>query len=62
MIHYQGLISSRYVGAAPTTCTTKSLVKALDKKERAETTFVFVTPRRWAGKDAWATRRFKIGH
>ena len=25
-------------------------VKALDKKERAEMTFVFVTPRRWAGK------------
>ncbi len=29
-------------------------VKAIDKKERAETTFVFVTPRRWAGKGAWA--------
>jgi addiction module HigA family antidote len=28
-------------------------VKALDKKERAETTFVFITPRRWAGKAAW---------
>lgn len=28
-------------------------VKALDKKERAETTFVFVTPRRWPGKGAW---------
>jgi addiction module HigA family antidote len=28
-------------------------IKALDKKERAETTFVFVTPRRWAGKSAW---------
>jgi hypothetical protein len=28
-------------------------VKALDKKGRAETTFVFVTPRRWAGKAAW---------
>jgi addiction module HigA family antidote len=32
-------------------------VKALDKKERAETTFVFVTPRRWAGKDAWVTAK-----
>lgn len=28
--------------------------KALKKKERAETTFVFVTPRRWAGKSSWA--------
>jgi len=28
-------------------------VKARDKKDRAETTFVFVTPRRWPGKDAW---------
>jgi addiction module HigA family antidote len=28
-------------------------VKALDKKGRAETTFVFVTPRRWTGKAAW---------
>jgi hypothetical protein len=30
-------------------------VKALDNKKRAETTFVFVTPRRWAGKAAWIT-------
>lgn len=28
-------------------------VKALGKKERASITFVFVTPRRWSGKDAW---------
>jgi addiction module HigA family antidote len=28
-------------------------VKALDNKERLETTFVFVTPRRWPGKAAW---------
>lgn len=28
-------------------------VKALKKKEREETTFVFVTPRRWAGKCTW---------
>jgi addiction module HigA family antidote len=28
-------------------------VKALDKKEREETTFVFVTPRNWPGKQAW---------
>jgi len=27
--------------------------KALDKKERAAMTFVFVTPRRWAGKGTW---------
>jgi addiction module HigA family antidote len=28
-------------------------VRALNKEERAETTFVSVTPRRWAGKAAW---------
>jgi addiction module HigA family antidote len=28
-------------------------VKALTKKERDETTFVFVTPRRWTGKKDW---------
>jgi addiction module HigA family antidote len=28
-------------------------VKALDKKQRADTTFIFATPRRWAGKTAW---------
>lgn len=28
-------------------------VRALDKKECADMTFVFVTPRRWAGKAAW---------
>ncbi|MFZ1150903.1 MAG: helix-turn-helix domain-containing protein, partial [Xanthobacteraceae bacterium] len=32
-------------------------VKALDKKERAETTFVFVTPRRWTGKAAWVVAK-----
>lgn len=35
-------------------------VKALNKKERAETTFVFVTPRRWPGKTTWlAAKRAK---
>ncbi|MDT2021202.1 HigA family addiction module antitoxin [Methylocella sp. CPCC 101449] len=29
-------------------------VKALGKAERMATTFVFVTPRVWSGKDAWA--------
>lgn len=28
-------------------------VKAIGKKERKETTFIFVTPRRWSGKAAW---------
>jgi addiction module HigA family antidote len=28
-------------------------VKAVPKSERQEMTFVFVTPRRWAGKDKW---------
>ena len=32
-------------------------VKALDKKERAGTTFVFVTPRRWPGKVAWVVAK-----
>ena len=32
-------------------------VKALSKKERAETSFVFVTPRRWVGKAAWTTAK-----
>jgi len=32
-------------------------VKGLDKKEYAETTFVFVTPRRWAGKAAWVSAK-----
>jgi addiction module HigA family antidote len=35
-------------------------VEAIDKKGRAETTFVFVTPRRWPAKAAWiATKRAK---
>lgn len=32
-------------------------VKALKKKESADMTFVFVTPRRWAGKDAWVAAK-----
>jgi addiction module HigA family antidote len=31
----------------------KKSVEALSKEERETTTFVFVTPRRWAGKNAW---------
>jgi addiction module HigA family antidote len=31
----------------------KKNVEAIDKKERAVITFVFVTPRRWPGKDKW---------
>jgi addiction module HigA family antidote len=31
----------------------KKSVKAIDENERKETTFVFVTPRRWPGKVAW---------
>ena len=30
-------------------------VKATSKAERLKTTFVFVTPRRWLGKDTWKT-------
>lgn len=32
----------------------KSVKAYKDAKKRAEITFVFVTPRRWAGKEAWA--------
>ena len=32
-------------------------VKAHDKNERAEMKFVFVTPRRWAGKAAWVVAK-----
>ena len=31
--------------------------KATPKKDRVETTFVFVTPRRWFNKDRWAEKR-----
>jgi plasmid maintenance system antidote protein VapI len=31
--------------------------KALSRKERLETTFVFVTPRRWPGKEAWLAKK-----
>jgi addiction module HigA family antidote len=34
-------------------------VKALDKNERAEVTFVFVTPRRWASKGIWIAAKKK---
>lgn len=32
-------------------------VKALDEKERAAMTFVFVTPRRWSGKATWVAAK-----
>lgn len=34
-------------------------VKAIDAAERKEITFVFVTPRTWAGKDEWVKARKK---
>src|SRR5205085_12383165 len=36
-------------------------VKAVGKKERAETIFVFVTPRRWTGKAAWVAAKKEKG-
>lgn len=36
-------------------------MKAFDKKERAQTSFVFVTPRRWAGKVAWVVAKKATG-
>ncbi|MBX9769958.1 MAG: hypothetical protein K2X29_01225, partial [Candidatus Obscuribacterales bacterium] len=35
----------------------KKSVAALKSNERSGTTFVFVTPRRWAGKNTWATEQ-----
>jgi addiction module HigA family antidote len=35
----------------------KSIRQVPDEIERANTTFVFVTPRRWPGKGAWETQR-----
>jgi addiction module HigA family antidote len=32
-------------------------VKAIDKEERARTTFVFVAPRRWTGKATWVAAK-----
>ena len=32
-------------------------VDATPAQERVETTFIFVTPRKWAGKDAWAAEQ-----
>lgn len=40
----------------------KKSVKAVDKTERKETTFVFVTPRRWPGKDTWVKDAKAEGH
>lgn len=36
--------------------------KATSKTDRANTTFVFVTPRRWSGKGQWLDARRKEGH
>ncbi|VVE51245.1 addiction module antidote protein, HigA family [Pandoraea iniqua] len=36
-------------------------VKALGSEERAETTFMFVTPRRWAGKATWVATKKAMG-
>jgi addiction module HigA family antidote len=36
-------------------------VRALDQEERAETTFVFVTPRRWAKKEDWVASKRAAG-
>lgn len=35
-------------------------VAALEQRERAETTFVFVTPRRWAGKATWVNSKKEL--
>ena len=37
-------------------------VRAHDKKTRAATTFVFVTPRRWYGKEAWVSAKKAKGY
>lgn len=40
----------------------KKSVKAIEQKAREETTFVFVTPRRWAGKAKWVKAAQAKGH
>ncbi|MEA2760613.1 MAG: hypothetical protein QOH65_3369, partial [Methylobacteriaceae bacterium] len=40
----------------------KKSLKAIAEKERKETTFVFVTPRRWPGRDAWVKDANAQGH
>ncbi len=37
-------------------------VKSIDKSERQKITFVFVTPRRWAGKTKWRDEAQSKGH
>lgn len=36
-------------------------VKAIEASERAETTFVFASPRRWTTKDAWRKEKKRLG-
>ena len=36
-------------------------VNAIPARERAEITFIFVTPRRWDGKDDWAKEKDELG-
>ncbi|WP_375444410.1 HigA family addiction module antitoxin [uncultured Fibrella sp.] len=40
----------------------KKSVEALAKTDRSQITFVFVTPRRWLGKEQWVLDRKKEGH
>jgi addiction module HigA family antidote len=40
---------------------TKSVKATPNKKDRAKTTFVFVTPRRWAGKATWIEAQKLVG-
>lgn len=37
-------------------------LKSVDITERANSTFVFVTPRNWSGKTAWEKRKNEAGH
>jgi addiction module HigA family antidote len=40
----------------------KKSVKAINDAERKQTNFIFVTPRRWAGKKAWVKEKKAEGH
>src|ERR1700685_1282485 len=41
--------------------TIRPMFKAIPAQERAEITFIFVTPRKWNAKDKWAKEKEALG-
>ena len=41
--------------------TIRPVFKAIPAQERAEITFIFVTPRKWNAKDKWAKEKEALG-